>query len=83
MNLNKIGWTFQAVGVLLAAETPVFAHGVDELPGLGRGTTVLLSALWIVMALGVIFFVRRLIRRGALKHKVNGKRPEKNTNEPK
>ncbi len=83
MNLNKIGLTLQAIGLLHATETSVFAHGVDELPGLGRDITVILSVVWIIIALGVVFLIRRLIQRGASKDKGTGREPERNTNEPK
>ncbi len=67
--VNRAISTLQSVGVLIAAETYVFAHGIDERPAPGGGTFILvLSVGWILIALGIVFFIRRLIRRNTAKH---------------
>ncbi len=66
--LGRIKPAIIAAVVLCAAST-VYAHGgrpghIDEGPGPGTWITVLMVAAWIVIALGVVFFVLRLIRGG-------------------
>ncbi len=55
--------------VVLCTASTVYAHGgrpghIDEGPGPGTWITIIMVAAWIVIALGVVFFVMRLIRGG-------------------
>ena len=60
---------YTASAVLCIAST-VYAHGdrpghIDEQgPSLPTWITIVIVVSWIVIALGVVFFVRRLIRKG-------------------
>jgi hypothetical protein len=68
---------------LIAFVIPAFAHGIEERPGLGAGMTFILSAFWIVVAIGIVFFIRRLIRPDAAKsHKKDAARRQ-DTEDPK
>ncbi len=64
---------------LLWAGSAAHAHGgrpghIDEGPGPGTWITVVMVVSWIVIALGVVFFVRRLISGGSKKHGGDKKR---------
>ena len=53
---------------LLWAASAAYAHGgrpghIDEGPGPGTWITIIMVVAWILIALGVVFFVRSLIRR--------------------
>lgn len=79
--LKRIVLAIQAAATLVTG-TGVFAHGVDELPGPGGDIIVFLSVGWIIIALGVVFLIRRLIRRDAEKFKGRGRGNVNNTKEP-
>ena len=54
------------------AASAAYAHGgrpghIDEGPGPGTWITIIMVVSWIVIALGVVFFVRRLISGGSKK----------------
>ena len=60
------------VGALLCVPSTVYAHGerpghIDEGPGPGTLITVIMVVSWIAIAVGVVFFVFRLIRAGGPK----------------
>ena len=53
---------------LLGAASAAYAHGgrpghIDEGPGPGTWITIIMVVSWIVIALGVVFFVLRLTRQ--------------------
>ena len=53
---------------LLWAASAAYAHGgrpghIDEGPGPGTWITIIMVVSWIVIALGVVFFVLRLTRQ--------------------
>ncbi len=52
------------IGAALSLLCPrhVYAHIFDERPGLGAGMTIILSAIWIAVVIGIVFLVRRLMR---------------------
>ncbi|MCL5023755.1 MAG: hypothetical protein M1497_10395 [Nitrospirae bacterium] len=55
-----------ALSAMLPAAA-VYGHGshpghIDEGPGPGTAITIIMVVSWIVLALGVVFFVLRLIR---------------------
>ncbi len=57
----------KAADAILIA-TPAYAHGtgpghIDEGPSPGTVITIIMVVAWILIALGVVFFVRSLIRR--------------------
>lgn len=60
--LKKAGMTLVGAAVSLIACSHVSAHIIDERPGLGAGMTIILSVFWIAVVLGIVFFVRRLMR---------------------
>ncbi len=80
--LKRIILTLQAAWVLLATGTRVFAHGKYERPGPGGDVTALLSIGWIIIALGVVFLIRRLIRKGTGKFKGRSRGDVNNTKDP-
>ena len=45
-----------------------YAHGYDEGPGLGLGTTILLAVFWALIAAVVALFVWRLVRGTRQRH---------------
>jgi len=59
---NKKGPILPAAMALFGAAHSVFAHGIDERPGLGADLTLILSVFWILVAIGIVYFIRRLIR---------------------
>jgi uncharacterized membrane protein len=60
--MNRAGLAL--IGAVVSSIIPphAFAHGIDERPGLGAGITIILSVFWIAVVLGIVFFVRRLVR---------------------
>ncbi len=65
--------------VVLCTASHVYAHGgrpghIDEGPGPGTWITIIMVVSWIVIALGVAFFVLRLIRGGRSKQRILEKR---------
>lgn len=61
---NAASWFVVAAGCFAAAPYAI-AHGIDERPGLGTGMTIFLSVFWIVIAILIVYIVRRLIKSGA------------------
>jgi hypothetical protein len=62
-----------AVAVLCDASA-AYGHGgrpghIDGGPGPGMWITIIMVASWIVIALGIVFFVLRLIRQGGSKER--------------
>jgi uncharacterized membrane protein len=70
-HLEKAGMTMIGAAVSLIGPPYVFAHIVDERPGLGTGMTIILSVFWVAVVLGLVFFVRRLMRP---RHSATGNR---------
>jgi hypothetical protein len=61
---------FGAAAAVLCAASAASAHGegpghIYEGPSPGTWIVIIMVVSWIVIALGVVFFVRRLIRSGA------------------
>jgi hypothetical protein len=53
---------------ILCAASAAYAHGtgpghIDEGPGSGTLITIIMVVAWVLIALGLVFFVRALIRR--------------------
>jgi Kef-type K+ transport system membrane component KefB len=53
---------------ILCAASAAYAHGtgpghIDEGPSPGTVITIIMVVAWILIALGLVFFVRALIRR--------------------
>jgi hypothetical protein len=59
---EKAGVALIGAAVSIIGPPHVFAHVIDERPGLGTGMTIILSVFWIAAVLGIVFFVRRLTR---------------------
>jgi len=60
--------TAGVIAVVLGAASEAYAHGtgpghIDEGPSPGTLITIIMVVAWILIALGVVFFVRSLIRR--------------------
>jgi hypothetical protein len=67
--MRKREMTSIIVAVMLCAASAAYAHGtgpghIDEGPSPGTVITIIMVVSWIAIALGVVFFVRRLIRSG-------------------
>jgi hypothetical protein len=65
--LEKACTILFGAAVSLTGPRHVFAHIIDERPGLGTGMTIILSAFWVAVVVGIVLLVRRLMRppRGA------------------
>lgn len=61
-HLEKAGVALIGAAVSIVGPPHVFAHVIDERPGLGTGMTIILSVFWVAVVLGIVFFVRRLMR---------------------
>jgi hypothetical protein len=68
MRMRK--FIYYTVSAVLCVASSVYAHGdrpghiEEQGPSLPTWITILIVVSWIVIALGVVFFVRRLIRKG-------------------
>jgi len=56
------------IAMILSATSSAYAHGtgpghIDEGPGPGTLITIIMVVAWILIALGLVFFVTVLIRR--------------------
>ena len=56
------------IAAVLGAASAAYAHGtgpghIDEGPSPGTVITTIMVVAWVLIALGVVFFVRALIRR--------------------
>lgn len=60
--LVKAGMALIGAVVFIVGPPHVLAHVIDERPGLGTGMTIILSVFWVAAVLGIVFFVRRLMR---------------------
>ena len=78
--LEKAGVILIGAAVSIAGPPHVFAHVIDERPGLGTGTTIILSVFWVAAVLGIVFFVRRLMRP---RHRATGNRSSKDNHRGK
>jgi hypothetical protein len=67
MRMHNLAST--AVSAVLCMASAAYAHGgrpghIDEGSGPGTWITVIMVVSWVLIALGVVFFVLRLIRQG-------------------
>jgi len=78
--LEKACVTLCGAAVSLIGPHHVFAHIIDERPGLETGMTIILSVFWVAVVVGIVFLVRRLIhpQRGG-----TGNRSEKDNHRKK
>jgi len=69
-------FVYYTASAVLCVASSVYAHGdrpghIDEQgPSLPTWMTIVIVVSWIVMALGVVFFVRKLIRKGRNKEHI-------------
>jgi hypothetical protein len=72
---------YSTASAVLCVASSVYAHGdrpghIDaQGPSLPTWIIIVIVVSWIVIALGVVFFVRRLIRKGG--HKEHGREGQK------
>ena len=68
MRIRK--FVYYIASVVLCIASAVYAHGdrpghiEEQGPSLPTWITIVIVVSWIVIALGVVFFVRRLIQKG-------------------
>jgi beta-lactamase regulating signal transducer with metallopeptidase domain len=71
-------FVYSTVSAVLCVAPSVYAHGdrpghIDgQGPSLPTWITIVIVVSWIVIALGVVFFVSRLIRKGHHKERGRG-----------
>ena len=71
-------FVYSTTTAVLCITSSVYGHGdrpghVDEQgPSIPTWITIVIVVSWIVIALGVVFFVRRLIRKGRHKEQDGG-----------